>query len=97
MSRKCGKLGLFTGKVVSYDEDDDLYLIQYTDGDLEDFDETEYLFIYDLYRDNKRKPDNEDSASDGDTYAEGILACSTCDYSGVVICLEYTSFTYVNA
>ncbi len=36
---------------------------------MEDFDEGEYLFAYDLHRDNKTKPDNEDSASDDDTYA----------------------------
>ncbi len=34
------------------------------DGDLEDFDEGEYLFAYDLYRNNERSENYEESASD---------------------------------
>ncbi len=65
VSRKFGKLGIFTGKVVAYDNEDALYSIQYTDGDVEDFDEGEYL------SETKKKKQNYDSASDDDFYTVG--------------------------
>ena len=40
--------GLFVGTVHSYDRKDKLYKILYSDGDMEDMDETEYVYAYRL-------------------------------------------------
>ncbi len=68
VSRKFGKLGLFTGEVVGFDKDNSLYSVEYVDGDREDFDEAEYLFAFDLYQSNERSAHYNDSASDDDGF-----------------------------
>ncbi len=40
--------GLFHGTVRSYDKKEDLYKIEYSDGDVEDFDKEEFIYAYEL-------------------------------------------------
>ncbi len=77
ISRQFADLGLFTGKVVAYNSDTHLYSIEYTDGDVEDFDEEQRLLASHLYWDNKNGG-SDISAAEEEAYSEDDTDSDDC-------------------
>ena len=68
--------GLFVGTVQSYNRKDSLYKIEYSDGDMEDMDEEEYVYAYQLALANGGEANDlssRDSADEESAYQQPKL------------------------
>jgi hypothetical protein len=68
--------GLFHGTVRSYDKKEDLYKIDFSDGDVEDFDKEEFIYAYELainHGDHGNETEREEEQYSSEEESEYVL------------------------
>jgi hypothetical protein len=89
--------GLFVGTVQSYNRKDSLYKIKYSDGDMEDMDEEEYVYAYQLALANGGEANDLsscDSADEESAYQQPKLKVTL--FTLIFKSLKFISFYFIS-